>query len=499
MEREKTPLAVSGKQSFFLFGLTNSMLRCYALGRMDNDTKKAVAAISSVIWSALLTVMKFVVGLATGSLGILSEALHSALDLLAAGGTLYAVRVAARPADDDHPYGHGKIENLMALAETLLLLVTSGWVIMEAFSRLMSDAPGALHVETSIWAFVVIIISLLVDVNRAAMLKRVAKETKSAALEADAAHFATDIWSSAAVLVGISGAALAGMTMEGTWLHWFLVRTDVFASLVVAFLILTVCHHLGKQAINNLMDKSDGATAALIRKAMSERMPAYPLDRLRVHEVGNKCYVETVVRVPSHLHVDTAHEIADAIEHLIGDTVEGAETMVHMQPYEIAAISPEMIVRQIALTHRFGVHGLVLMHAREGYIVFADLELPADATYDTWGIAIQAFRNEVRRHLKADRVVVHVEPDVREIPAFDTPLPAAEDWEQQVRKAMVDMGAPLPVRIECFTKGAQHLCIVSIPNEPTISVQDSHKRLSLLKKQLTEALPPVARIIVAYE
>lgn len=466
---------------------------------MDNDTKKTVAAVSSVVWSALLTVMKFAVGFITGSLGILSEALHSALDLLAAGGTLYAVRIAARPADDDHPYGHGKIENLMALAETLLLLVTSGWVIREAFSRLMSDDPGALHVETSIWAFVVVIVSLLVDVNRAAMLKRVAKETKSAALEADAAHFATDIWSSAAVLVGISGAAVAGMTMEGTWLHWFLVRADVFASLVVAFLILAVCHHLGKQAINNLMDKADGSAAATIRKVMSAQMPAYPLERLRVREVGNKCYVEMVVRVPSHLHVDTAHEIADAIEHLIGDAVEGSETMVHMQPYEIAATSPEMMVRQLALTHRFGVHGLVLMHAVEGYVVFADLELPAEATYNTWGVAIQAFRNEVRRHLGADRVVVHVEPDVREIPVFSSPIPAMEEWEAQVRKAMVSMGAPLPTRIECFTKEAQQLCIVSIPNEPMLSVLDSHKRLSLLKKQLTAALPPVARIVVAYE
>lgn len=497
-------LRAFGRQDSFvrqrlLFGLTNRAGGCYALPCMDSDSKKTVAAVSSVIWSAALTAMKFAVGLLTGSLGILSEALHSGLDLLAAAGTLYAVRVAARPADEEHPYGHGKIENLMALGETLLLLATSGWVIMEAFSRLADANPDSLRVETSVWAFVVVIVSLVVDINRARMLKRVAKETKSAALEADAAHFATDIWSSAAVLVGISGAAVAGMTMEGTWLHWVLVRADVFASLVVAFLILTVCHHLGKQAINNLMDKADGVTAATIRQVMAERMPAYPLERLRVREVGNRCYVEMAVRVPRHLHVDTAHEIADAIEHLVADSVEGAETIVHMQPYELAATSPEMMVRQLALTHRFGVHGLVLMHADEGYIVFTDLELPAEATFDSWGVAIQAFRNEVRRHLGADRVVVHVEPDVREIPAFDIPLPPGEEWEQQVRRAMITMGAPLPLRVDCYTKGAQRLCIVTIPDEPLLSVADSHKRLSLLKKQLTAALPRAARIIVAYK
>ena len=186
---------------------------------MDADTKKSIAALSSVIWSALLTAMKFVVGLLTGSLGLMSEALHSALDLVAAGGTLYAVKVAARPADAEHPYGHGKVENLMALAETVLLLLTALWVVYEAACRLLSDDPAALHVETSIWAFLVVIISLVVDINRSAMLHRVARETRSAALEADAAHFASDIWSSAAVLLGITGAAFAGMVEQGGWLH----------------------------------------------------------------------------------------------------------------------------------------------------------------------------------------------------------------------------------------------------------------------------------------
>ena len=208
---------------------------------MTADMKKTVAAVSSVVWSALLTVLKFIVGIITGSLGILSEALHSALDLLAALGSLVAVRIAARPADAEHPYGHGKVENLMALVETLLLLATAAWVVKEAAERLMSDSPEALHVETSLWAFAVVIISLVVDINRSAMLKRVAKETKSAALEADAAHFASDIWSSAAVLLGITGAACVGFTQEGTMLHWLLLRADVLASLGVVLMFLHIC------------------------------------------------------------------------------------------------------------------------------------------------------------------------------------------------------------------------------------------------------------------
>lgn len=301
---------------------------------MERDTRKALAALSSVVWSALLTLMKFTVGLMTGSLGILSEALHSGLDLLAAAGTLFAVRVSALPADDDHPYGHGKVESLMALAETLLLLLTAVWVIHEAVARLWSDDPAALHVETSLWAFAVVAVSLAVDINRSRMLHRVAQETKSAALEADAAHFATDIWSSAAVLLGISGAALAEYTEAGTWWHALLLRADVFASLVVSVLILHVCYILGRKAVNSLMDKDDSENGQRIREAMARRMPAYPLGRLRVREVGNKPYVDMVVLVPRDLHVDTAHEIADAIEALVADTVPDAETLVHVQPAE---------------------------------------------------------------------------------------------------------------------------------------------------------------------
>ena len=464
---------------------------------MNTDTRKSVAAWSSVIWSGALAGTKLVVGIMTGSLGILSEALHSALDLVAAGGTVYAVKVSARPADDEHPYGHGKIENLMALGETLLLLATAAWVIMEAAQRLLSDDPAALEVTFSYWAFAVIILSIVVDVNRAAMLKRVARETRSAALEADAAHFTTDIWSSAAVLLGITGAAVAGMTVEGSWLHWVLMRADVFASLVVAALILHVCKDLGMQAIGNLMDKADSAAAAKVRDAMAERMPTYPVSRIRVRESGPHYYVDMTVQVPHSLHVDTAHEIADAIETLVASVLEGAETMVHMHPAEDLPETPEFTIRRLALTHRFGVHGLVLQHTDDGkFVIAVDLELPSEASLESWQVPVEAFRKEVMRNLNADIVALHVEPDLRRLPSFSDPLP--DDWEEQVRQAIINRGAPLPTSISCFSRGAERLCIVSIPKENKLTVEQSHARLTKLNKKLAERLPHIARIMVTY-
>lgn len=466
--------------------------------RMDADTKKSAAAWSSVLWSGTLAAVKLVVGVMTGSLGILSEALHSALDLVAAGGTVFAVRMAAQPADDEHPYGHGKVENLMALAETLLLLATAGWVILEALERLTSTDPAALEVKFSYWAFGVVILSIVVDVNRAAMLRRVARETRSAALEADAAHFTTDIWSSAAVLLGITGAAMADMAVPGSWFHWVLMRSDVFASLVVAIFILHVCRELGSEAINNLMDKANGEAADKVRTALAERMPTYPVTRLRVRESGSRYYVDMEVQVPRNLHVDTAHEIADAIEALVASVLEGAETLVHMQPAETFPETPEFIIRRLALTHRFGVHGLVLQHTDNGqFVVAMDLELPADATLESWQVPIEAFRREVLRNLKADVVALHVEPDLRRVPSYAAPLP--DDWQEQVRQAMITRSAPLPSRICTYSHQGERLCIIYIPRESSLTVEESHTRLTRLNKKLTDHLPSVARIIVTYE
>src|SRR5512143_572977 len=171
------------------------------------DREKNTAALNSVVAAFLLTSLKVVVGLLSGSLGILAEAAHSGLDFAAAIVTLVAVRAASKPADRDHAYGHGKVENLSALAETFLLLGTCAWIFRESVLRLTSKH---VQVDASIWAFAVMSISIVVDISRSRMLYRVAAKHRSQALEADALHFSTDIWSSAVVILGLLGVKLAG-------------------------------------------------------------------------------------------------------------------------------------------------------------------------------------------------------------------------------------------------------------------------------------------------
>ncbi len=464
---------------------------------MEEHAQKSRAAWSSVLWSAVLSVLKLVVGLMTGSLGILSEALHSCLDLCAAVGTLFAVKIAARPADEDHPYGHGKAENLMALAETLLLLGTAIWVIYEAVHRLMSNDPNALRVDISVWAFLVIIISLVVDINRSAMLRRAARATNSAALEADAAHFSSDIWSSAAVLVGITGAALATQINPSSPLHWLLHRADVISSLVVACIILHICKVLGAQSINNLMDRTDETLYTQVKELMAEQMPSYPLRYIRARSVGNTSYIEMVVAMPKELHIDTAHEIADAIENLVEQAIPGAQTLVHMHPEDPPADSPEQLVRRIALSHRLGMHSLRLTEAEEGLLVFTDLELPPQATLESRKVPVQAFCAEVRRKLSAAEVYVHIEPSMRSLREYSVPVPA--DWKELVCRAMDTLHAPAPISIRLFTHGKQRVCFVTIPPDYALTVEQSHDRMTQLTERLTAALPPVARVFVVYE
>ena len=201
--------------------------------------EKRKAALSSVIAAIFLTGIKLVVGLMTGSLGILSEAAHSGLDLVAAGMTYFAVKIADKPADREHTYGHGKFENLSALFETLLLFITCGWIIYEALQRIFFHE---VHIDVNFWSFAVVITAIVVDYSRSRILFKAARKYNSQALEADALHFSTDILSSAVVIVGLIGA-------------WFgFHKADAFAALVVSGIVIWISLRLGKKTIDMLTD-----------------------------------------------------------------------------------------------------------------------------------------------------------------------------------------------------------------------------------------------------
>lgn len=290
--------------------------------------EKKHAALTSVIAAVGLTSFKIVVGILTGSLGILAEAAHSGLDLVAALVTFFAVRISGKPADDEHHYGHGKVENLSALFETLLLLATCVWIIYEAIQRLFFKV---VEIEVSVWAFVVMAVSIFVDINRSRMLYAAARKHNSQALEADALHFSTDIWSSSVVILGLIGVWVSERVSQLRVLQ----HADAVAALGVAVIVIFISLELGVRTIKGLMDTAPQGAVEAIRKAVEEIPGVINCHQIRVRTSGAEIFVDCHVLVEAEWSLRQTHELADQIEKVIQQLLPGSDVTVHPEPASV--------------------------------------------------------------------------------------------------------------------------------------------------------------------
>ncbi len=284
----------------------------------QKETKeKQFVALTSVLAAFLLTGAKIIVGFETGSIGILSEALHSSLDLFAALLTFFAVKIADKPADSQHHYGHGKVENLSALLQAILLIITCIWIFYEALHRLIT---GETEIIVSFWSFFVIILSIVVDISRSRALKKAAKKYNSQALEADALHFTTDIFSSSVVLLGLIGAMFS---------FYFL---DSIAALIVAFVVLLVSFKLGKRAVDALIDKSPKNIAEKIIEISKDIPEITNVHDLKVRTAGAYFLVELNIHIDNQLTLEEAHKISHRYEKRILQEIKRCKVHVHIEP-----------------------------------------------------------------------------------------------------------------------------------------------------------------------
>jgi cation diffusion facilitator family transporter len=311
------------------------------LAAQEAHREKTLVALSSVGAAVGLTIIKLVVGLLSGSLGILAEAAHSGLDLVAALMTFLAVRVADRPADATHNYGHAKVENLSALFEAGLLLLTALWIIYEALRRLLLHEG---HVEASILALLVMGISIVVDVSRSRVLLRVARRLGSQALEADALHFSTDIWSSTIVIVGLLILKLAEMLHLPEWVR----QADAVAALGVSLLVIWVGLRLARETIDALLDRAPEELVQQIEQAIKGVEGVSELRRVRVRRSGNKLFADVVVAAPRTFTFEQTHALSERVEQA---TISGVharapqaevDVVVHLEP----VATPEETVRE---------------------------------------------------------------------------------------------------------------------------------------------------------
>jgi cation diffusion facilitator family transporter len=368
--------------------------------------EKRLVAGGSALAAVVLTGMKLVVGVTTGSLGILSEAAHSALDLVAAVVTWFAVRVSGRPADREHTYGHGKVENLSALFEVALLLVTCTWIITEAVERLFFKVA---HVDATTWAFATMAVSIIVDVSRSRALSRVAVKYNSRALEADALHFSTDVWSSAVVLIGLVGVRLSALP----GFEWLL-KADAVAALGVAAIVVWITVRLGRRTVADLLDEIPPGLRDEIVRAI--RLPGVvKVGRVRVRRSGAEAFADVTLTVAREMSLEGAHEVATAAEGAVRRLLPGADVVVHVEPAEtIFAKSNEDIpalVRDIASRMGLAAHEINVERVLGSRSVVLHLEVNDSLKVAEAHEHATAFERALREAVPGlGQIVTHIEP-----------------------------------------------------------------------------------------
>jgi cation diffusion facilitator family transporter len=455
--------------------------------------EKNQVALVSVLAALLLTGTKVGVGLWTGSLGILAEALHSGLDLIAAIVTLWAVRASSRPADKEHAYGHGKIENLSALFETLLLLVTCVWIIKEATERLFFRVQ--VHVDANLWSFLVVILSIVVDFSRSRALKRVAKKYDSQALEADALHFSTDIWSSFVVLFGLGG-VLASHIFEIPWLA----KADAVAALGVAAVVILVSLKLGKKSINDLLDT--------VPSDMSARIAGYALvagvrevRQVRVRRSGPEVFIDLILVVDRTESLQRSHEIACGAESAIKRELPKADVVVHVEPAEGSSEDLLATARRIASSHEAAAHNLLVYEEKEYLVLEMHLEMNADLQ------VAQAHRRtiEIEEELRQTtprlaRIVTHIEPSGLARSATSA-LPEERARIENTLFGLLEFTerGMTPQGIEIRKCGSEIFLSFRCTLLGTTTIKDAHDFTERVERSLRNQIPNLGRVMTRIE
>jgi cation diffusion facilitator family transporter len=462
--------------------------------RTRADREKSWVATSSLLAAILLTSLKLAVGLWTNSLGVLSEAAHSGLDLVAAAVTLWAVRVSGRPADREHPYGHGKIENLSALFETALLLVTCYWIVSEAAERLWFSKHAV--VDPNLWAFAVIVLSIFVDYSRSRALKRAAERYASQALQADAIHFSTDIWSSAVVLLGLGGVVL-GERCNMPWL----IKADSVAALGVAVVVVGVCLKLGKKSVDDLLDSVPRGLQEKVIAAAKQVSGVQDVRRLRLRQSGPLVFADVTLTVGRAAAFERAHDIAHEVEAAVHAVIPNSDVVIHVEPVAPNEEDLSTTVRVLAARHGLGAHGIRIYEENQERWLELHLEVSDTLLLDEAHRLATEFEQALRQTIPSlRRIVTHIEPvgdaaaTIRSEPAGRLEVQKAVDafltdsplrvWPHSLR--VQQAGAELSVSLHCTLEAAT-------------AITEAHDLTVRLEEYLRAHVAGLGRVVIHVE
>jgi cation diffusion facilitator family transporter len=450
--------------------------------------KRAVAG-NSVLAALAVTALKIVVGVTTGSLGILSEAAHSGLDLLAAIVTLLSVRVSDKPADSQHQYGHGKVENFSAFIETGLLLLTCVWIVYEAVKRLFFHHTT---VEPTLAAFLVMFVSMAMDFWRSRALGRIAVKYDSQALEADALHFSTDIWSSGVVVIGLA-LVLVGRTYGISWLA----DADPIAALFVAGVVVYVSARLARRTIDALLDAAPAEVRGKIMVSISQVSGLLEVDRVRIRRAGNRYFADLSIGLARNVTFQRSEQVVDAVSAAVREVLPDADVVVHSIPRAARTENIFDRVRAVALRNNFNVHDVSVQDLAGRLHVEQHLELDEHLDLKAAHDQVTLLESEIRRDVpEIATILTHIESEPATIETGDEIVRDA-NLERQLRAVAQEFPEILDVHdVEIKrVRGRLYVsCHCTLSDElPLSSVHDISTDLEIRFKQ--EA-PELFRVLI---
>ncbi len=464
-----------------------------AFAQIEEGREKKRAALLSVGSALLLVSLKTFLVVRTGSLGVLSEALHSGLDLIAAIITFLSVRMSEQPADERHPYGHGKFENFSAFVETGLLALTALYIIYEAFDRLFFRS---VHIQPSVMAILVLFAALSIDLTRAQALRHVARKYSSEALEADALHFSTDVWSTLVVIAGI-GLVWAGEIWNLPWL----IYADALAALAVAAVILWVGSQLGRRTLDALLDAAPEGLQQEIARAVARMDGVLDVDRVRVRRAGNRHFVDATVSVARTASLAQVHALSDAIEKRIGEIVP-SDVMVHAEP---RAPQGEHLFEAIrAAAQRMGLAIHDLHAAQKDGQLFIELHLEVDENLSLREAHRQASELEDKiRELRdgAMDVNIHIEPLGRHIATPDADVGEMNQLAKAIEAFLNHLPAEFDELVNCHdvrVRQVEHHILVSChcTMKSELPITQVHDVTAALEDRVKEKFQQIYRVTI---
>lgn len=466
-------------------------------GQLASETMRAEkrgVALNSVFAAIGITSLKVLVGISTGSLGILSEAAHSGLDLIAAVVTFISVRVSDKPADADHQYGHGKVENFSAFIETGLLLLTCLWIVYEAIKRLFFKH---VEIEPSVAAFLVMFASIALDYWRSRALRRVAIKYDSQALQADALHFSTDIWSSSVVILGLALVELGHPNrLNLPWLR----DADPIAALMVAAVVVFVSWRLARQTIDALLDASPPGIRAQIIEQVAALDGVVEVDRARIRRAGNRYFADLSIALRRNLTFQRSEQVVSAVTAAVHRILPDADVVVHPVPRELGTENIFDRIRGVAARNNFNVHDVSVQDVGGRLHVEQHLELDERMTLKDAHDTVTRLESEIRDSVpEVSSILTHIESELATIETTDAVV--ADAGLEKKLKAIV-AGFPEVIDAHEFTfkrVGDRLYVSCHCTMDDSLALSRVHDISTALEIRFKQAAPELFKVLIHTE